>query len=172
MILRQQHGLITRSDGSDKQLQLLEELELFCAQDGPLRKCTLDQLNALATVVYDEYLMTEAFHSALSDPGSSSQPSAPEIDALLMQNIQNLLSSTQEQPKSTRHAQNRNLPTVTPVGAATLLSGDQVLANGKLFMRDALEFVEFCLAMEDGDPGRLFKVMDVSCCAYMLHITT
>ncbi|EUC54413.1 hypothetical protein RSOL_047140 [Rhizoctonia solani AG-3 Rhs1AP] len=134
-------------------LLLLSILERYFNPDGPL--CDMQYFSSLARRIYDEYMTTDAYHSALSDP-TSTEPSAADIKHILkleMQKIRQNLDKSEGFLAGSRH-------TGSTEDAPTLLTGDQALANGKLFMRDTLEFIEFTSAMEEGDTGRLFKVMD------------
>lgn len=132
----------------------------------------MGQLKSLGGMIYDEYMTTKAYHAALSDPASSLQPSAKDIEHILSHNIlrqQEILAEASE-TQPAHASRRRNAPLDALEEPASILTGDQVLANGKLFMRDALEFVEFTSAMEDGNTGRLCKVMDVSTCAQIHRV--
>ncbi|KAF8593736.1 hypothetical protein BDV93DRAFT_516330 [Ceratobasidium sp. AG-I] len=160
-VLRQRNGTLSQQDTGAKSLQLLEELEGYFSCDGPLENCTLEQLESLSCASYQEFFTTEAYQLALS-ASTNSQPLASEIDHLLTRNMEALASESNISASSSKAslARRRNAPVATG-STQSLLDGDDVLANGKLFMRDALFLIEFTSAMDEGDPGCMFKIMDI-----------
>jgi hypothetical protein len=120
----------------------------------------------MAKKVYLEYMTTEAYHLALS-PLSDAQPTQADIDKALSQNMEKLLQDavTGHGSPYSSIAQRRNLPNTSRLDGS-ILGGDQALANSTLFMRDMLPLVEFDASIAEGDPGRMFSMMNVSTCAY------
>lgn len=160
----------SETNRSTKAPQLLEELAAFFKAQGSLENCSLEQLKTLSRIIYNEYMTTESYYSALNPTSSPSQPSTLDISNVLAANLEHQLHLETLSARDSRAlalSQRQNIPSTTAM-PSSLFTGDQVLSNGKLFMRDALYMVEFAASMREGDPGRLFRVMDVSEHAYKL----
>lgn len=171
--MRRENQAESEISSSNKAPQLLEELATFFKEKGSWENCSLEQLKTLSRTIYNEYMTTEAYHSALNPTSPSSQPSKLDISNVLAANLEHQLHLGPLSARESRAlalSKRQNIPS-TKAMPSSLFTGDQVLSNGKLFMRDALYMVEFAASMREGDPGRLFGVMDVSGCAYMLSFS-
>ncbi|KEP51600.1 hypothetical protein V565_058670 [Rhizoctonia solani 123E] len=132
VLLRQEHGMIECTATNSKGFQLLEELECYFDPDGPL--CNMEYLSSLACKIYNNYMTTKAYHSALSDLSTPAQPSAVDIQQVLRSKMEKQLQDSK-------------------ISAPTLATTSDQATN-------ALEFIEFTAAMQEGNTGRLYKVID------------
>ncbi|KAG9090387.1 hypothetical protein FS749_000598 [Ceratobasidium sp. UAMH 11750] len=159
VVLKRNHPDAAQDDDSAKLPQLLEELNLLFSSQGA--KCSIESLENLANQVYKEYLTTEAYQLAHS-PNGDPEPSAADLENILAQNMENLCLDFADGVGSSRSLteHRQNLPN-TSVLPSSSLSGDGVLANNKLLMRECFFMAEYDAAMTEGDPGRMLKIMNV-----------
>ncbi|EUC59841.1 hypothetical protein RSOL_325590, partial [Rhizoctonia solani AG-3 Rhs1AP] len=133
VLLRQEHGTIERTATNSKGFQLLEELERYFDPDGPL--CNMEYLSSLARKIYNNYMTTKAYHSALSDLSTPAQPSAVDIRQVLRSKMEKQLQDSKiSAPTLATTSDQATSSTIAFTPEPLLLAGDQVLANGKLFM--------------------------------------
>ncbi|KDN44992.1 hypothetical protein RSAG8_05165, partial [Rhizoctonia solani AG-8 WAC10335] len=160
-ILRRDHGGHPTVLETGKAPQLLEDLEHIFTDQGD--QWTLETLLDLAGKVYDEWLTTDAYHKALSVP-TSSDPTSQDLGSAILENMDSLFTGlalgTQVNSSRPTIAIRQNLPNTFPL-PASILCGDQVLANMKLLMRDSFYMLEWDNSMSEGDPGRMFKIMKI-----------
>ncbi|KAG8763876.1 hypothetical protein FRC12_008369 [Ceratobasidium sp. 428] len=146
-------------DSPEKTPQLLEDLDaMFLSQGGEL---TVDSLEQLARGIYQEFLATESYHSALSPP-TGAQLATENLEEILYQNMEKLCLDQAEDVSTSRSLKERqqNLPDTLDL-PGTILTGDQVLANSKLLMQHLFYLAEFDAATSEGDPGRVVEIMNV-----------
>lgn len=125
---------------------MLDELATFFAPGSQYYNCRLDQLEELARAIYEQYMTTGANQKTHAAPSLSNS----SVHDIVLQHLQHSdLAATVSASTTSKSA----------------ASGDQMLGNLTLLMRDMFLYLEFATAIPEGDIGRVFEVMKVSICA-------
>ncbi|KAG9119176.1 hypothetical protein FRC07_005951, partial [Ceratobasidium sp. 392] len=131
------------SETSESTNHMLDDLNALFASGGPFQECKLDQLDAIANLVYSRYMTTEAYNNTQTGPSDAS--SIMNLKDLFLDELQHYNQNTDYKADPEEN-----------------LAADQLLGNITLFMRDAFWYLEFASAIPEGDIGRVFEIIKAS----------
>ncbi|KAF8603103.1 hypothetical protein BDV93DRAFT_508619 [Ceratobasidium sp. AG-I] len=124
---------------------LISELAKHFAPGSSLHKCSIEQLEDLASRIYNRYMTTEAYQQTLSTPSSLS---SSQVHDLILQELSHYNLGDEELLK-------------TELQSIESAPADQLLGNTVLLMQDSFWYLEFASAIPEGDVGRVFEIIKI-----------
>ncbi|RXW17874.1 hypothetical protein EST38_g7988 [Candolleomyces aberdarensis] len=118
-----------------------------------------DDLVAIADSLAKNHATTQAYELS-KKPGAEPPPNTPAGSPWLPKHNEEAMDTTPEQPSSNDMFDDIDLPLPDEVGADDV-AGDTTLANTILFLRDAIWWREVCLAVAEGDTGRVLEMFKI-----------
>ncbi|KAJ7261503.1 hypothetical protein C8J57DRAFT_1634506 [Mycena rebaudengoi] len=144
---------------------LIDGLQLYFKDDGPLDKITFDELHTLAQTVNRRYMCMDAYEDTqghykrdtdVHDPSGMPKPVTVCTDPTPMQTDSEPVYLTTDPGPTTKRGRGNK------AAAAELVNfskGDQCLATTVNFIRMTFWYLELCSATAEGDIGRVFEVI-------------
>lgn len=131
--------------------KLLELLDKYFLEDGPLEDCPFESLHEMASLVYTRYMCAEAHDAAVSYIEH-----APDVYGVPV-TLPDASAPSARGPRDSLGA-----PALTaPPEKRNILHGDEFLATTVNFMRITFWYLEMCAATAEGDIGRVFEIIKV-----------
>jgi hypothetical protein len=143
--------------------KLLEGLEEYFLETGPLHDITFDEFLKIAEQVYNRYMCNAAHEAALGygdrDPALYGSPVIPNVTDSVPapSDKESPLSSAAPGQSKKRAAKNKATANVV----RNFSQGDQTLATTINFLRITFWYLEMCAAAAEGDIGRIFEIIKV-----------
>ncbi|KAJ6481317.1 hypothetical protein C8R47DRAFT_1186616 [Mycena vitilis] len=156
------------------EVKLTDTLANYFGPEGPLHKCSFEQLERFATTVYKRYIATSAAEDALGHASRDTEMYGPAW---------NENHDQPEQSEEDGNSDDGTMPSLAPIGSSAkpppkkktrksrakasaqpkrnFSGGDQVMATLCNFMRVTFWYLELCAAIAEGDIGRVFEVIKV-----------
>ncbi|KAI0688638.1 hypothetical protein C8T65DRAFT_589348 [Cerioporus squamosus] len=122
-------------------MAFLESIHKYFGSGGQLASCSFEELSDMAGIVYERYMTNRAYDDA-------SKSSSWQSDA----DPRRYGPKTEHQPRGATAGD--DMPPEDPEW-----TGDAVLRNDIAFMRLMFWYLEFCVAVAEGDPGRVCEII-------------
>ncbi|KAG9087171.1 hypothetical protein FRC06_002698 [Ceratobasidium sp. 370] len=150
---------------------MLQELGAYFDDGGPLHHVDLDMLEDIANNIYDSYLTTSAYESAISCEEDSS-PTQSRITSLMAEVVSQLqnanltspvdkMSSSESNGSSEDEKPRHAKATKAFVLGSVPCIGDQGLAVTIALLRDSFWYLEMATSIAEGDIGRVMEVVKI-----------